>query len=81
MNEPVDRLVSEIGKRGIKVVAHVGHSAAAGAAGLELPPTELLVFGNPNRGTPLMQSNPSIGIDLPMTMLTWRDAAGKVWIG
>lgn len=81
VKETVDRLVAEIEKRGIKVVARVDHSAAARAAGLELPPTEVLVFGNPKLGTPLMQSNPSIGIDLPMTMLTWQDAAGKVWIG
>jgi uncharacterized protein (DUF302 family) len=48
---------------------------------MELPPTEVLMFGNPKLGTPLMQSNPKIGVDLPMKMLAWQDKTGKVWLG
>jgi uncharacterized protein (DUF302 family) len=48
---------------------------------MDLPPTEVLIFGNPKLGTPLMQSDPRIGIDLPMKVLAWQDKAGKVWIG
>lgn len=81
VKETVDRLVQEIEKRGIKVAARIDHAAAAKAAGMDLPPTEVLLFGNPKLGTPLMQANPSIAIDLPMSILTWQDKSGKVWIG
>jgi uncharacterized protein (DUF302 family) len=47
---------------------------------MPLRPTELLIFGNPRAGTPLMQSRQAIGIDLPLKMLAWQDAAGKVWL-
>jgi len=47
---------------------------------LELPPTEILIFGNPKLGTPLMQANPEIAVDLPMKVLAWQDKAGKVWV-
>lgn len=81
VKETVDRLVAEIEKRGIKVAARIDHAAAAKTAGMDLPPTEVLLFGNPKLGTPLMQANPSIAIDLPMSILTWQDKSGKVWIG
>jgi uncharacterized protein (DUF302 family) len=81
VKETLDRLAAELDKRGIKVAARIDHAAGAKAVGMELPPTEVLMFGNPRLGTPLMQSAPAIGIDLPMKVLAWQDKAGKVWIG
>lgn len=81
VKETTDRLAAAIEQRGIKIVARVDHAAAAKASGLDLAPSELLVFGNPKLGTPLMQANPEIGIDLPIRVLTWQDKDGKVWIG
>jgi uncharacterized protein (DUF302 family) len=81
VKETLDRLSAELERRGIKVAARIDHAAGAKAVGMELPPTEVLMFGNPKLGTPLMQSNPAIGIDLPMKVLAWQDKAGKVWIG
>lgn len=81
VKETTDRLAAAVEQRGIRIVARVDHAAGAKAAGLELAPSELLVFGNPKLGTPLMQANPEIGIDLPIKVLTWQDKDGKVWIG
>jgi uncharacterized protein (DUF302 family) len=81
VRETLDRLAAELDKRGIKVAARIDHAAGAKAVGMELPPIEVLMFGNPRLGTPLMQSAPAIGIDLPMKVLAWQDKAGKVWIG
>jgi len=81
VKETLDRLAAELDKRGIKVAARIDHAAGAKAIGMELPPIEVLMFGNPRLGTPLMQSAPAIGIDLPMKVLAWQDKAGKVWIG
>ncbi len=81
VKETLDRLTAELDKRGIKVAARIDHAAGAKTVGMELPPTEVLMFGNPKLGTPLMQSAPAIGIDLPMKVLAWQDKAGKVWIG
>ena len=81
VKETADRLAKAIEEKGLKVAARVDHAASAKAAGLEMPPTEVVMFGNPKLGTPLMLSNPDAGIDLPMKMLIWQDKAGKVWIG
>lgn len=80
VKETVDRLAAALKDKGITPVARVDHAAAAKAAGLELRPTEVLLFGNPKLGTPLMQANRHIAIDLPMKVLVWQDEAGKVWI-
>lgn len=80
VKETLDRLTATLDKRGIKPVARVDHAAGAKAVGMELAPTEVLIFGNPRLGTPLMQSDPKIGIDLPMKVLAWQDKAGKVWV-
>jgi uncharacterized protein (DUF302 family) len=77
----VERLVAAIEKRGAKVVAKVDHAAAAAGVGLELRPTTVVIFGNPRLGTPLMQENQQVGLDLPLRVLVWQDAAGKVQIG
>jgi len=81
VKETVDRLTAALKDKGITPVARVDHAAAAKAAGLELKPTEVLMFGNPKLGTPLMQTNRHVAIDLPMKVLVWEDDAGKVWIG
>lgn len=81
VKETIDRLAATLESRGVSVIARVDHAAGAKAAGMDLPPTEVLIFGNPKLGTPLMQSDPQIGVDLPMKVLSWQDKAGKVWIG
>ncbi|MFZ0458340.1 MAG: DUF302 domain-containing protein [Rhodoplanes sp.] len=80
VKESLDRLTAALDQRGIKPVARVDHAAGAKTVGMELPPTEILIFGNPKLGTPLMQANPEVGIDLPMKVLAWQDKAGKVWV-
>jgi uncharacterized protein (DUF302 family) len=79
--ETGDRLASEITARGMTVFARVDHAAGAAAVGMELRPTEVLVFGAARGGTPLMQQAQTLGIDLPLKALVWEDAAGKTWIG
>jgi len=69
----VAKLSSAIEGAGAGVAAVVDHAAAAKKAGMELPPTTLVIFGNPRLGTPLMQENRQIGIDLPMRVLVWQD--------
>lgn len=81
VKETADRLAAEIEKRGMKVAARVDHAVGAKAVGMDMPPAEVLMFGNPKLGTPLMLSAPAIAIELPMKMLAWQDKAGKVWIG
>jgi uncharacterized protein (DUF302 family) len=80
VKETLDRLTETLKSKGITPVARVDHAAAAKAAGLELKPTEVLLFGNPKLGTPLMQTNRHSAIDLPMKVLAWEDDAGRVWI-
>jgi uncharacterized protein (DUF302 family) len=76
----MDRLEAVVKAKGLTVFAHVDHAAGAAAAGLPLRPTDLLIFGNAKGGTPLMQSAQTIGIDLPLKMLVWQDAAGATWL-
>jgi uncharacterized protein (DUF302 family) len=78
--ETIDGLVSEVESKGMTVFARIDHAAGAKVAGLALRPTELLIFGNARGGTPLMQANQTIGIDLPLKALAWEDADGKVWL-
>ena len=78
--DTMNRLEAEVKARGMTVFAHVDHAAGAAAAGLQLRPTDLLIFGNAKGGTPLMQSVQTIGIDLPLKILVWQDAAGATWI-
>jgi uncharacterized protein (DUF302 family) len=74
------RFEAEVRAKGMTIFAHVDHAAGAAEAGLPLRPTELLIFGNAKAGTPLMQSVPTLGIDLPLRALIWQDAAGRTWI-
>ena len=78
--ETMDRLETEIRQKGMNVFARVDHGAGAAQAGLKLQPTELIIFGNARGGTPLMQSVQTVGIDLPLKALVWKDAAEKTWI-
>jgi uncharacterized protein (DUF302 family) len=79
-DETMDRLEAEIRAHGVNVFARINHAALAAEAGLKLRPTEVIVFGNPRGGTPLMQANQSIGIDLPLKALVWQDASNKTWL-
>ena len=79
-NETMDRLEAAIRAHGMKVFARIDHAAGASEAGLELRPTEVIIFGNARGGTPLMQSVQTIGIDLPLKALVWEDAGGKTWL-
>jgi uncharacterized protein (DUF302 family) len=78
--QTIDKLEAALKAGGATIFARVDHAAGAVSAGLALRPTELLIFGNPKGGTPLMQSQQSAGIDLPMKALAWEDAAGKSWL-
>ena len=76
----IDRLEATLKNKGITVFVRIDHAAAAAAVGLPLRPTELLIFGDPRAGTPLMQADQTIGIDLPLKALVWEDASGATWI-
>ena len=76
----IDRLAAEVTATGLTVFARVDHAKGAHGVGLELRPTELLIFGNARGGTPLMEAQQTAGIDLPLKALAWEDAGGKVWL-
>ncbi|MGO9419591.1 DUF302 domain-containing protein [Roseiarcus sp.] len=78
--ETMDKLAAAVAAHGMAVLARIDHARAAAEAGLELRPTEVLVFGNPKAGTPLMQDVQSIGIDLPLKALVWQDERGATWL-
>jgi uncharacterized protein (DUF302 family)/uncharacterized membrane protein YidH (DUF202 family) len=80
VEETVARLQSILQAKGVKLFTIVDHSGEAARAGLKMPITKLLVFGNPKAGTPLMLASPSSALDLPLKILIAEDAAGKVWI-
>jgi uncharacterized protein (DUF302 family) len=78
--DTMNRLEAEVKARGMTVFARIDHAAGAAAAGLSLPPTELLIFGSAKAGTPLMQSVQTIGIDLPLRALVWQDSSGDTFL-
>jgi uncharacterized protein (DUF302 family) len=80
VDETAEKLQAILRAKGIALFALVDHSGEAAKAGMKMRPTKLLIFGNPKAGTPLMQASPSIAIDLPLKILIWEDAAGKVWV-
>jgi uncharacterized protein (DUF302 family) len=80
VDETVERLKSILLAKGVTLFALVDHSGEAEKAGMKMPPTKLLIFGNPKAGTPLMLAAPSTAIDLPLKILVWEDANRKVWI-
>ena len=79
--QAMDRLVKIVKKKGLKVFARINHAAGAAKIGKKLSPTELLIFGNPQGGTPFMECAQTVGIDLPLKALVWEDADKQVWIG
>ena len=78
--ETIATLQELLTQRGVSIACHVSHSSAAAKAGLAMPPTELLIFGNPRAGTPLMLASPTLALDLPLKALVWQDAEGAVWL-
>ena len=78
--ETINRLETAVKAKGMTVFARIDHAAGAAGVGETLRPTELLIFGNPKAGTPLMQAGQTIGIDLPLKALVWQDAAGKTQV-
>jgi uncharacterized protein (DUF302 family) len=80
VEQTVDRLKGILQAKGVTLFAVIDHSGEAENAGMKMPPTKLLIFGSPKAGTPLMLSAPSSAIDLPLKILVWEDAQGKVWV-
>ena len=78
--ETAKRLEASLAAHGITIFCRVEHSGEAEKVGLHMPPTQLLIFGSPKGGTPLMLASPSVAIDLPLKALIWQDAGGKVWL-
>jgi len=83
-NHPVDDTVAKLAgilqTKGVKLFVVVDHSGEAASAGLQMPNTKLLIFGNPKAGTQLMLASPSVALDFPLKILVAEDAAGKTWI-
>ena len=79
--ETMDRLENLLQQKGMTIFARVDHAAGAKKVGKTLRPTELLIFGNPQGGTPFMECAQTVGIDLPLKALVWEDATGQVWLG
>ena len=74
--QTLERLLFAIRSRGLSVFAHIDHAAGARAVGMQLPPTDLVIFGSAKAGTPLMLAHPEISIDLPLKAIVWQDAQG-----
>ena len=80
VEQTVEALSNILKSKGVAVFALIDHSGEAEKVGLKMRPTKLLIFGNPKAGTPLMLASPSSAIDLPLKLLVWEDAQGKVWV-
>jgi uncharacterized protein (DUF302 family) len=78
--QTVDRLESLLKEKGVLVFARIDFSGDAARAGLQMRPEQLLIFGNPKGGTPLMQAMPTVGLDLPFKALVWEDSEDKAWL-
>ena len=80
VEQTVERLTALLHAKGVTLFAVVDHSGEAAKVGTTMPPTKLLIFGNPKAGTPLMLAAPSVAIDLPLKILVWEDEQGRVWL-
>jgi uncharacterized protein (DUF302 family) len=80
VTETLSRLESILKEKGLTIFARVDHSGEAAKVGLEMRPTQLVIFGSPKGGTPLMVAAPSVAIDLPLKALVWQDQQGKAWV-
>ena len=79
--DTMNRLEETVKQRGLTVFARIDHAAGAAKIGKALRPTELLIFGSPQGGTPFMECAQTIGIDLPLKALVWEDESAQVWLG
>jgi uncharacterized protein (DUF302 family) len=77
----MDKLEAVAKEKGLNIFARIDHAAGAAKIGKALRPTEVLIFGNPQGGTPFMECAQSVGIDLPLKALVWEDASAQVWVG
>ncbi len=80
VEETVDKLRGILQSKGITLFALIDHSGEADKAGMTMRDTKLLIFGNPKAGTPVMVASPGSALDLPLKILIWEDADGKVWL-
>lgn len=80
VSHTADRFVGIVKKKGMKVMAHIKHDKGAKSVGIDIKPTELVIFGNPKIGAPMIACERSIAIDLPQKMLVWEDKDGQVWM-
>jgi uncharacterized protein (DUF302 family) len=80
VDEIVACLQTMLQEKAVPIFALIDHSGEARRVGIDMPPTKLLIFGNPKAGTPLMLAAPTIAIDLPMKLLVWEDSSGQTWI-
>ncbi|MBW4692079.1 MAG: DUF302 domain-containing protein [Lyngbya sp. HA4199-MV5] len=80
VTETIDRLATILQAKGITIFARIDQQVEAEKVGLNLRPTQLLLFGSPKAGTPLMVAEPTIALDLPLKVLAWEAADGKVWL-
>ena len=80
VDQTVDKLKGILEAKGVTLFALIDHSGEAEKVGMKMPPTKLLIFGNPKGGTPIMLAAPSSAIDLPLKILVWQDTQGKVWV-
>ncbi len=80
VKETIDAIAKAAEDKGAKIAARVDHQAGAKAVGVDMKASQVLLFGNPKIGTPLMQTNPRAGLDLPLKVLAYEDAAGRTWV-
>jgi len=80
VEQTVERVTAVLRAKGVTLFALVDHSAEAAKIGMKMPPTKLLILGNPKAGTPVMLAAPSVAIDLPLKILVWEDGQGRVWL-
>lgn len=78
--ETFKRVEAIVLARGLSILAPIDHGGDAAKVGMKMRPTQLLIFGNPKAGTPLMIASPTLAIDLPLKALVWEDGEGKVWV-
>lgn len=80
VSETLERLRTILESKGLTIFAVVDHSGEAAKVGMQMKPTQLLIFGSPKGGTPVMLAAPTVAIDLPLKALVWEDEQGQVWI-
>jgi uncharacterized protein (DUF302 family) len=78
--ETLKRIESLLQEKGLTIFCRIDHSGEAEKVGLKMHPTQLIIFGSPKGGTPIMVASPTMAIDLPLKALVWEDAGGRVWL-